>query len=66
MCLLCVQELFVEKYRDQVMSFWEEFSADMVSKVPSMTLDNFKYARGLVSATSDVRLTHVTACQMLN
>jgi hypothetical protein len=45
-----VQELFVEKYRDQVMSFWEEFSADMVSKVPSMTLDKFKYARGLVSA----------------
>lgn len=59
-----MQEEFVERYRQQIMNFWEEFSPDMVTKVPSMTLENFKYARGLVS-TAWQQVALLVAVQLL-
>lgn len=57
--LYYVQVHFLEIYQGNIMEFWSEFGEDMMSKLPSMTLDTFKYARALVrgarSAASGLR-----------
>jgi hypothetical protein len=37
------------------MDFWDQFGVGMSSKLPSLTLDTFKYARALVSWTVQSR-----------
>jgi len=66
-----VQVHFLEIYQSNIMEFWAEFGDDMMGKLPSMTLDTFKYARALVrggcAAASGLRgwtsqCAHVACC----
>lgn len=56
--LVVLQVEFIQGYQANVMEFWEEHGADMATQLPSMTLDAFKYARGLVSHTVTRSASH--------
>jgi hypothetical protein len=47
--ILCLQVQSVHVFQQRVNQFWEAYQEDLQKQVPGVTLDDFKWARALVS-----------------
>lgn len=60
---MCLQVESVNIFQQRVNQFWEAYQPDFQAQVPGVTLEDFKWARALVSAACwSMFDQHITVC----